>query len=110
MNYGSKGRLTCTICYVGPQDVHVFGSPASNPNFSEIMAHLRSYAVGESAEISLKSALAEARDTLREVRKRREFSDSDIAVRTELSYARQGSMDGRENFNFSVAICIQPWL
>ena len=53
------------------------------------MAHLRSYAVGESAEISLKSALAEARDTLREVRKRREFSDSDIAVRTELSYARQ---------------------
>ena len=74
------------------------------------MAHLRSYAVGESAEISLKSALAEARDTLREVRKRREFSDSDIAVRTELSYARQGSMDGRENFNFSVALCIQPWI
>ena len=54
------------------------------------MSHLRSYAVGESAEISLKSALAEARDTLREVRKRREFGDSDIAVRTELSYARQG--------------------
>ena len=52
------------------------------PNFSsDIMSHLRSYAVGESAEISLKSALSEARDTLREVRKRREFGDSDIAVR-----------------------------
>ena len=59
------------------------------------MAHLRSYAVGESAEISLKSALAEARDTLREVRKRREFGDSDIAVRTELSYTRQGWTGGK---------------
>ena len=65
------------------------------PNFSEIMAHLRSYAVGESAEISLKSALNEARDVLRAVRKRREFGDSDIAVRTELSYARQGRTPGK---------------
>ena len=45
--------------------------------------------MGESAEISLQSALNEARSTLRGVRKR-EFGDSDIAVRTELSYARQG--------------------
>ena len=62
------------------------------------MSHLRSYAVGESAEISLKSALAEARDTLREVRRRREFGDSDIAVRTELSYARQARNDSRFRF------------
>ena len=66
---------------------------------AEIMSHLRSYAMGESAEISLKSALSEARDTLREVRRRREFGDSDIAVRTELSYARQARNDLRFHFN-----------
>jgi HAMP domain-containing protein len=54
----------------------------------DIIRHLQNYAVGESAEISLKSALQEAKITLKAVGMR-DHSDSDITVRTELSYARQ---------------------
>ena len=41
------------------------------------------------SEISLKSMLSEARDTLREVRKRRKFGDSAIAIREHIQKCRK---------------------
>ncbi len=53
-----------------------------------IIDHLQSYGLNSAPHISIKRALAEARDILAFI-KGRSYADVDIKARTELSYARQ---------------------